>query len=485
VRGFVYVADSYTRLVRMFDPRTGTIETVVGSGGSGYRDGHTRTEAKFNQLNAVAVGKNFALDIAEGRNATIRKAFPGADGVFDGSSDERVVTVAGTVRRYGFAPIPDDVSPLGPQARFSPAFVKSVAEDRFGNLFVADSLQNVVYRISAGADGEVNGDPTETIRRVAGTGAYLPGPENVPGRESPLAFPAYLTFDAAGNLFVADQDCGRVRRLAPATPGGEIAGAPGEIITTVAGPSGAEPGEVPLEGRFAYGYVGDGGPATAARFYGVQGMDFDPDGSLYLADIGNARVRRVDHGGDHLVDGGPGETIATVAGDGALTLYVDGVGGDPADDFRDGVPATSTSLSFPFAVAVDASGNVYVADTIDGVIRQLYVEAKSLAVAPRAVDPEPGRRITTVEEFFAPLGAADVDPNSATIQALDPATRLPLAPWAYRAPGSLVGAEGRSLTLRFDASALAAGEGGDVLVRQRVRLADGRYALAVDPVRVR
>ena len=122
--------------------------------------------------------------------------------------------------------------------------------------------------------------------------------------------------DAAGNLYIADSGNNSIRKVAP-----------NGTITTVAG-------------NGTQGYSGDGGPATSAELNYPYGVAVDAAGNLYIADTSNYRVRKVT----------PDGTITTVAGNGT-----EGYSGD-------GGPATSAGLGMPQGVAVDAAGNLYIAD---------------------------------------------------------------------------------------------------------------------------
>jgi len=166
------------------------------------------------------------------------------------------------------------------------------------------------------------------ITSVAGTGVYGFSGERGPGVRAQLDSVYAIAVDARGNVYIADSWNHRVRML---TPDGSI--------STAAG-TGTE------------GYAGDGGPATAARLFCPRGLAADAQGNLFIADSGNSRVRKV----------GPDGTITTVAGSGAA-----GYSGD-------GGPATSALLNFPRGLAVDSKGNLYIADGRNYRVRKVTPE---------------------------------------------------------------------------------------------------------------
>src|SRR5439155_1235711 len=142
-----------------------------------------------------------------------------------------------------------------------------------------------------------------------------------------LGGPAGVALDASGNLYIADYSNYRIRKVAAATG----------IITTVAG-------------NGSLGFAGDGGAATSASLTTPAGVALDASGNLYIADYDNYRIRKVDAATG---------IITTVAGNGSI-----GFAGD-------GAAATSASLYNPDAVALDASGNLYIADHDNHRIRRV------------------------------------------------------------------------------------------------------------------
>jgi sugar lactone lactonase YvrE len=191
---------------------------------------------------------------------------------------------------------------------------------------------------------------TGIITSVAGNGTAGFGGDGGPATSAsldPYGGGNDVALDPAGNLFIADTFNHRIRRVDAATG----------IITTVAGNGTA-------------GFNGDGIPATSASLYDPYGVAVAVDGSLFIADGSNFRIRRVD-AAIRRVAAATG-IITTVAGNGICTCCLDGCpGGDPADDFRDGVPATSTSLGGPGGVALDVDGSLFIGDAGNVRIRRV------------------------------------------------------------------------------------------------------------------
>lgn len=234
---------------------------------------------------------------------------------------------------------------------------------------------------------------TGDITIVAGTGSAGFSGDGGPAISARLSFPSAVDVDGNGDLYIADTENNRIRKVDAATG----------IITTVAG-TGSE------------GFSGDGGPATAARVKPT-GVALDGAGGMYIADTGANRVRFVDAGTGIITtfagdggfsttgggDGGPATKarfngVARVAVDDRDNVYInDGyqllrkvaagtgtittiAGGGAV--LGDGGPATAAKLGWPMGIAVDRAGNVLLAETALSRIRR--VEGP-LATAPRNV----------------------------------------------------------------------------------------------------
>ena len=172
---------------------------------------------------------------------------------------------------------------------------------------------------------------------VAGTGIAGFGGDGGPAKLAMLNQPEGVAVDASGNLYIADTDNNRIRKISP-----------GGIITTVAGTEIA-------------GFSGDGGPATQAQLNHPEGVAVDASGNLYIADTGNNRIRKIS----------PNGIITTVAGNG-----IAGFSGDNG-------PASQAQLNQPEGVAVDASGNLYIADTDNDRIREVRTDGVIITIAGR------------------------------------------------------------------------------------------------------
>jgi RHS repeat-associated protein len=296
--GSLYIADVNNERVRRVGP-DGTITTIAGNGSPGFSgDGGPATAAQLYKPRAVAVGPDGSLYIADGFNYRVRRVGPAGT----------ITTIAGN----GSPGFSGDGGPATAAQLASPAAV-TVGSD--GSLYIADAENGRVRRV--GPDG--------TITTVAGNGSPGFSGDGGPATAARLTAPTAVTVGSDGSLYVTDNGESRVRRVGP-----------DGTITTVAG-----------NGQL--GFSGDGGPATAAKFDSVGGVAVGPDGSLYIADLLNRRVRRV----------GPDGTITTVAGNGQS-----GFSGD-------GGLATAAKLYDPRGVAVGPDGSLYIAGLRDGRVRRV------------------------------------------------------------------------------------------------------------------
>ncbi|GIX45905.1 MAG: hypothetical protein KatS3mg131_0116 [Candidatus Tectimicrobiota bacterium] len=301
--GNLYIADRDNHRVRRVEASTGIISTVAGTGQAGYSgDGGAATAARLNKPSGVYVDGAGNLYIADRDNHRVRRVE---------ASTGIISTVAGT----GQAGYSGDGGAAVAARLNKPS---GVYVDGAGNLYIADRDNHRVRRVEAS---------TGIISTVAGSGVAGYSGDGGPAVAARLNKPSGVYVDGAGNLYIADRDNHRVRRVEASTG----------IISTVAGSGVA-------------GYSGDGGPAVAARLNKPSGVYVDGAGNLYIADRDNHRVRRVSPGADEVVTGAADEVIATVAGMGI------------AANGGSGGSATATPLRMPSGVYVDAAGNLYLAD---------------------------------------------------------------------------------------------------------------------------
>src|SRR5579872_5113173 len=277
-----------------------------------------------NSISTIAGGTPPVTPVAAGKASVgdpARVAADGSGNVYFGSLHSVFrVTPGGMLARIagnGRAGYSGDGGPAGAAQLMTPA---GIAVDAAGNVYVADRDASVIRKIST--DG--------TISTVAGTGTAGYNGDGQAGSQAQLNSPMGLALDAAGNLLIADMQNHRIRKLST-----------GGTITTIAG-----------DGNFAY--AGDGGPASNAELNGPEGVAVDAAGNVYIADTVNDRVREITSN-----DG----NIGTVAGTGLSAVYgsiwdESGVSTTTGDNGA----AASAAVVLPTDVAVDRSGNLYIAD---------------------------------------------------------------------------------------------------------------------------
>ena len=289
----LYVSDSRNHLVLRITP-TGVLNVVAGNGSLGFSgDGGPATSASLDTPAGLTVDAGGNLYIADSVNQRIRKV----------SNQGIITTVAGGNGARGFS------GDGGPATSASLLFPNDVAVDTAGNLYIADTGNDRVRKVS----------PAGTITTAAGKGLSESSGDGGRAVDAALLRPTGLALDGAGNLFIATSD--RVRKVAP-----------NGLITTVAG------GGV---------NSGDGGPATGAGLH-PWSVAADPTGNLYIVESDYSRVRKV----------APSGTITTVAG----SSISGGFSGD-------GGPAASAEMNLPRGVVVDAAGNIHIGD--NGRIRRV------------------------------------------------------------------------------------------------------------------
>ena len=309
--GNLFIADEFNDRIRRVDAITGIITTVAGNGVRGFSgDDGPATDAQLNRPLGLALDTQGNLFIGDRRNDRIRRV-DATTGI--------ITTVAGTER--GFF---GDNGPATAAQLNRPA---GIAVDASGNLFIGDEFNNRIRRVDA-ASG--------VISTVAGTDEGGFSGDDAPATAARLNRPVGVAVDASENLFIADRENNRIRRV------DAITGA----ITTEAGTDEA-------------GFSGDDGPATAARLNRPTGVAVDTSGNLFIADFDNDRIRRVDATPVDLGFGVRRRFINTVAGTGEKGFIGD-----------DG-PATAAQLEFPRGIALDPLGNLFIADTVNHRIRKV------------------------------------------------------------------------------------------------------------------
>lgn len=360
--GYVYVADCMNNRVRKIAP-DGTVTTLAGNGTQGHVDGSGGPNGTAELTCPTAVAVDASGNVFDVDWNSVRKIDPAGN----------VTTIAGSPKA-GYADGP------GAVAEFNN--LSGIAIDASGNIYVGDGENERIRKI----------DPQGNVTTLAGNGiAGFADGTGGPSGTAEFDYPRGVAVDGHGNVYVADTNNYRVRKIDTS----------GNVST--------------FAGNGVQGYVdGSLGPSGTAEFYGPTDVAISSQGALYIADSESLRIREVDASG----------TMTTVAGTG---------GGSPVGWARDGTggPYGSAQFYMPQGVAVDSQGNVYVGDTWDNRVRKIDPSGNVTTLAGNGVAgfvDGPG----ATAEFSMPCGVAVdalgnvfvADSWNAAIRKIDPDGRV-------------------------------------------------------------
>jgi mucin-19 len=450
--GNVYVADNSNHTIRKITP-AGVVSTLAGLAGTSGNADATGTSAKFNSPWGVAVDAAGNIYVADSNNHTIRKITPA--GV--------VSTLAGLAGTSG------TTNGTGSLARFNVPY--GVAVDKDGYVYVADRNNHTIRKITisagvgavstlagqAGTSGFTDGTATaasffqpsgvavdadrniyvvcaNTIRKITSSDVVstfagwvgTSGSTDATGTAARFNAPSGVAVDASGYVYVADTTNNTIRKI---TPGG--------VVNTLAG--------------LAVQQGAADGLGTAAQFYNARGVAVDKDGNAYVGDTSNHTIRKIT----------PAGVVSTLAGLAGTSGSADGAG-------------SLARFSSPWGVAVDATGNVYVADKFNYTIRKITPAGVVTTLAGLAGNPGSADGTGAAAQFFAPLGVAVdtagnvyvTDSNNHTIRKITPAGEVTTLAGLARNLGN-TDATGTSAKFNYP-SAVAVDTGGYVYVADQL-----------------
>jgi trimeric autotransporter adhesin len=371
--GNLYFSSIYTNQHRVFKvSSSGTLTVVAGNGFPGYSgDGGPATQAQLYNPQNIAVDHAGNVFIADQSNCAVREVNAGT-GIITTVAGEPAVGCG-----YNGDSVPATSSylyePLG------------VAIDKNGNLFIADEANQRIRMVSCatvtstgGACSPNAGQTTGDIYTVAGTGAAVFNGNGGLATSANLYNPYDITTDAAGNLYIADTYDQLVRRVACGTG-----------ISSCTPPSGETSGHIyPIAGAGetvgnagTCGYNNDGITAGSAELCYPSSLSIDNSGNLFIADSSNLRIREVScvtttlSGGTCVASTSQAiGKIYTVAGTGSA-----GYNGDMQ-------LATSANIYYGYGVAVDAAGDLFIADYDDYRVREVPCDVSTLTCTPPSGD---------------------------------------------------------------------------------------------------
>lgn len=446
--GFLFIAVGLIAFRPAQAASTYTFNHFAGAldGANGFIDG-TGTAARMNSPVAVALDSAGNLYVCDGSNYTVRKISPAG----------AVTTIAGAVGQ------PGSVDGSSAVARFN--VTEGIAVDQTGNVYVSDWGNSTIRKITSSG----------VVSTFAGM-AQQPGSADGIGVAAQFKNPAGLAIDSAGNLYVADFGNNRIRKI---TPGG--------VVSTLAGST--------------MGYAD--GTGTAARFNGPYGVAVDSGGTVYVADSGNSVIRVITPGGAVTTIAGIASVIGSSDGIGysarfaiPMALCVDNggnifitdsgnqtvrkmtpdrnvvtIGGSPGVRGRTDGQGALALFSTPSAIAVDTSGTLYIADSLNNAIRQglPVADTSGTPSAPVIVSPPASQTAVIGGSITFAVEAQNADgykwvhetPQGPTIVADGPSPNLTITPVVaasggnyyvvVRGPGGTV--QSSTVTLTVTASA--------------------------------
>ena len=316
------------------------VSTLAGDGTAGFRNGPAR-QAEFDNPAGLAVDSAGNVFVADNRQPRIRLIAAGSHAVSTLAGDGKVGLRNGIARRAEF-----DL-PTG------------VAVDRAGDVFVADSGNEVIRMIAAGS---------HTVSTLAGDGTR--GFTNGPAADARFSSPMGVAVDAAGNVYVADAGNDRIRMIAAGS----------HTVSTLAG-SGAA------------GFLD--GAAHVAEFDHPVSVAVDAAGDVFVADARNNRVRTISAGS---------RGVSTLAGRGKA-------------DFADG-QAADAEFDYPLGVSVDRAGNVYVADSLNARVRVIAAGTQIVSTLAGSGTAGFGNGAAQTAEFRGPSAVAAT--AAGTVYVADP-----------------------------------------------------------------
>jgi sugar lactone lactonase YvrE len=333
--GKLYVADSGNHTIRVISP-TGAVTTLAGTAGAvGSADG-TGANARFNSPGGITADADGNLYVTDTFNHVIRRITPAG----------AVTTIA------GMAQMPGNADGNVMAARFNTPV--GIALDREGNLYVADTGNHTIRKIS----------PAGVVTTVAGT-AGSAGALDGTGPNARFNLPYGVAVDGVGNLYVGDSGNYTIRRITPAG-----------VVATVAG----SPGNGGNEN-------GSGG---AARFFAPTDLLVDATGTVYIVDTGNNAIRKLTPAGE----------VATVAGPTSVVGSTDGSG-------------AAARFNTPLGIAPDTSGNLIVADMGNHTLRKITPAGVVTTLAGTAGTPGAADGTGAAAGFNTPTGiTADKNGNT-------------------------------------------------------------------------